>query len=184
MTRRRTATISVITAVSLLISFPLAGGASASNNTDKNAKVLQKPKTSKPQLRLPKDGTRLGIMFIPRLKVRSPMVEGVTDAMFDIGMGHWPGTAMPGKKGNAVYGAHRTAGPAPLFNVERIRKGDSIIILRGLKRTQYKVTSTFIVKPTALWITNQTRNSMLTLFTCHPRHSTKQRYVVQAVLKK
>lgn len=157
---------------------------SQSNRTKKNDTAKDKKQSSRSSVRLPRDGTRLGMMFIPRLKMRSPIVEGVTDPMFDIGMGHWPGTAMPGERGNAVYGGHRTAGPAPLYYVERLKVGDPIVILKGLKRVEYRVISKRIVKPTALWITHQSSGSMLTLFSCHPRGSTKQRYVIQALLKK
>jgi LPXTG-site transpeptidase (sortase) family protein len=151
------------------------------NDTANNA---GSKKSQRSNARLPAEGTRLGMMFIPRLKMRSPIVEGVTDPMFGIGMGHWPGTAMPGERGNAVYGGHRTAGPAPLYYVERLQVGDPIIILKGLKKVEYRVISKRIVKPTALWIAHQSSGSMLTLFSCHPRHSTKQRYVIQALLKK
>ena len=163
---------------------------SESQPRKKTPKKTQKNDTSKnntsqrSSVRLPREGTRLGMMFIPRLKMRSPIVEGVTDPMFDLGIGHWPGTAMPGERGNAVYGGHRTAGPAPLYYVERLQVGDPIIILKGLKKVEYRVISKRIVKPTALWITHQSSGSMLTLFSCHPRHSTKQRYVIQAILKK
>lgn len=163
---------------------------SESKPQTKSPKKTQKNDASKSNqsqrssVRLPREGTHLGMMFIPRLKMRSTIVEGVTDPMFDIGMGHWPGTAMPGERGNAVYGGHRTAGPAPLYYVERLKIGDPIIILKGLKKVEYRVISKRIVKPTALWITHQSSGSMLTLFSCHPRHSTKQRYVIQAILKK
>jgi sortase A len=166
---------------------------SSSNNSSKSNESSKKSKDSasqpkkkqqKSSARFPREGTRLGMMFIPRLKVRSPIVEGVTDPMFDIGMGHWPGTAMPGERGNAVYGGHRTAGPRPLYNVEKLQVGDPIVVVRGLKRHEYRVISKRIVRPTALWITHQSSGSTLTLFTCHPRHSTKQRYVIQAVLRK
>lgn len=150
----------------------------------KNDSAKEKKTSQRSSVRLPREGTRLGMMFIPRLKMRSPIVEGVTDPMFDLGMGHWPGTAMPGERGNAVYGGHRTAGPAPLYYVERLKVGDPIIILKGLKKVEYRVISKRIVKPTALWITHQSSGSMLTLFSCHPRGSTKQRYVIQALLKK
>jgi LPXTG-site transpeptidase (sortase) family protein len=159
---------------------------STKDSSKKSKDSAKQPKKQKKQTsaRFPREGTRLGMMFIPRLKVRSPIVEGVTDPMFDIGMGHWPGTAMPGERGNAVYGGHRTAGPRPLYNVEKMQVGDPIVVLRGLKRHEYRVISKRIVRPTALWITHQSSGSTLTLFTCHPRHSTKQRYVIQAILKK
>jgi sortase (surface protein transpeptidase) len=39
-----------------------------------------------------------------------------------------------------------------------------------------------IVKPTSVWILNQTSDRTLTIFTCHPRGTTRQRYVVVARL--
>lgn len=152
--------------------------------TTKNDSAKEQKKSQGSSARLPREGTRLGMMFIPRLKMRSAIVEGVTDPMFDIGMGHWPGTAMPGERGNAVYGGHRTAGPAPLYYIERLKVGDPIIVLKGLRKVEYRVISKRIVKPTALWITHQSSGSMLTIFSCHPRGSTKERYVIQALLKK
>lgn len=169
---------------------PLAASVGATNvsanETSKNetAKETNNKKQRRSSARLPAEGTHLGMMFIPRLKMRSVIVEGVTDLMFDQGMGHWPGTAMPGERGNAVYGGHRTSGPAPLYYVERLKVGDPIIILKGLKKVEYRVISKRIVKPTALWITHQSSGSTLTIFSCHPRGSTKQRYVIQALLKK
>lgn len=198
----------VLGIASTLIIGPVSASVNASNNSDgvsknetqtesapqpkkttkkkatKNDSAKEKKTSQRSSVRLPREGTRLGMMFIPRLKMRSPIVEGVTDPMFDIGMGHWPGTAMPGERGNAVYGGHRTVGPAPLYYVERLKVGDPIIILKGLKKVEYRVISKRIVKPTALWITHQSSGSMLTLFSCHPRGSTKQRYVIQALLKK
>ena len=198
----------VLGIASTLIIGPVSASANVSNNSDgvsknetqtesvtqpkkttkkkatKNDSAKEKKTSQRSSVRLPREGTRLGMMFIPRLKMRSPIVEGVTDPMFDLGMGHWPGTAMPGERGNAVYGGHRTAGPAPLYYVERLKVGDPIIILKGLKKVEYRVISKRIVKPTALWITHQSSGSMLTLFSCHPRGSTKQRYVIQALLKK
>ena len=191
----RTVTSRTAIAVAFLCSvgvFAVAPSANVSANTnfvtesdvsDKQDSTKEK-KSKPPRTRMISEGTKLGMMFLPSLKVRSPIVEGVTDPMFDLGMGHWPGTAMPGERGNAVYGGHRTAGPAPLYHVDKLKKGDSIIILRGLKRYHYKVTTTFVVKPTAVWITRQSSKSTLTLFSCHPLHSTKRRYIVQASLVK
>lgn len=198
----------VLGIASTLIIGPIGGTANASNTSDdvstsetntesvqqpkkattkkttKNGSTKEQNKSERSSVRLPREGTRLGMMFIPRLKIRSAIVEGVTDPMFDIGMGHWPGTAMPGERGNAVYGGHRTEGPAPLYYIERLKVGDPIIILKGLKKVEYRVISKRIVKPTALWITHQSSGSMLTIFSCHPRGSTKERYVIQALLKK
>lgn len=124
----------------------------------------------------------VGTLLIPRLKLRSPIYFGITDAIFDVGIGHWPGTAKPGKPGNTVLGGHRTGGMMPFLNIQRMKKGDVIVVKVAKKTYRYKVTKTKIVKPTDTWITKQSKNATLTLFACHPPHSIKQRYIVQATL--
>lgn len=124
----------------------------------------------------------LGTLIVPRLKLRAPIYSGIADSVFDMGLGHWPGTAMPGKKGNSVIGGHRTGAMMPFLNIDKMRKGDRIIAKIGRKSFTYKVSKVAIEKPTNMSIVRQTKDSRITLFTCHPPHSIKLRYVVTAVL--
>lgn len=125
----------------------------------------------------------VGTISIPRLNVRQRILSGVTDSVFDMGVGHWPGTALPGQQGNMVLGGHRTAATRPFYDIQKLSVGDAIRIVRGGRTYTYTVSGTKIVKPTATWILKQTPDSTLTLFTCHPRGSIRQRYVVTAKLK-
>lgn len=126
----------------------------------------------------------IGFLIVPRLKLRAPIYSGNTDAIFDVGLGHWPGTAIPGKPGNAVIGGHRTGGQMHFLNIHRLRKGDRISAKIGRKTFNYKVTGTRIVKPSATNIVKRSRDARITLYSCHPPHSIKYRYVVTAVLTK
>ncbi len=126
--------------------------------------------------------TKIGILTIPALRVTSPIYLGITDDVFDKGVGQWPGSARPGRFGNLVLGAHRTSSPRPFSNIDSLRGGDFIFISVGTKRYKYVVTGHSIVKPTSMWITDPTRSATLTLFSCHPKGSVKSRYVVRAVL--
>lgn len=126
---------------------------------------------------------RIGSVSIPRLNLVSPVYSGTTDAVYDMGVGHWPGTAMPGQWGNVVLGGHRTVEPRPFFDIQKLLVGDSIFVTRGRRTHEYVVTRTLVVKPTAVWILNQSAERTLTIFTCHPRGSTRQRYVVMAKLR-
>lgn len=125
----------------------------------------------------------VGTIVIPKLKVRQPILSGVTNAVFDRGVGYWPGTALPGQEGNMVLGGHRTAGARPFYDIQKLAVGDPILITRGGRTFTYLVNGSKIVKPTATWILDQTADSTLTLFSCHPRGSTRQRYVVTATLQ-
>jgi sortase A len=127
-------------------------------------------------------GRHVGSVSIPRLNLTSPIFSGATDAVYNRGIGHWPGSALPGQRGNMVLGGHRTADPRPFYDIQRMAKGDVITVMRGGRSHRYVVTRTMIVKPTSVWILNQTPDRTLTIFTCHPRGTTRQRYVVVARL--
>ena len=126
----------------------------------------------------------IGRLIIPRLRVNEKMYLGISDREFDIGVGKWPGTPRAGQLGNLVIGGHRTTGARPFYNLEKLRRGDVITVVEGKKRVRYKVTNKMIVNPTAMWITKQSTTSTLTLFSCHPKGSTKQRYIIRARLMK
>jgi sortase A len=126
--------------------------------------------------------TRIGTISIPRLGVSQPIYRGVSNNIFDVGVGYWPGTALPGQPGNMVIGGHRTVGARPFYDIQLLRSGDTISVTRRGTTHTYKVTGHRIVKATAMWITDQTPTPTLTLFSCHPRGSTRLRYVVQATL--
>lgn len=126
---------------------------------------------------------RIGNISIPKLNVSQPIYSGVTEKVFDIGIGYWPGTALPGQEGNMVLGGHRTSGARPFYDIQKLAVGDPIIITRGGRKYTYVVNGFRIVKPTATWILNQTSARTLTMFSCHPRGSIRQRYVVTASLQ-
>ena len=124
----------------------------------------------------------IGRLIIPRLRVNEKMYLGITDREFDIGVGKWPGTPLAGDPGNIVIGGHRTSAHRPFYNIEKLRRGDVITLVEGGKRVRYKVTNKMIVKPNAMWVTKQSNDATLTLFSCHPKGSTRLRYIVRATL--
>ena len=125
---------------------------------------------------------QIATIVIGKLKLSAPVFMGVTEAIFDRGVGQWPGTPSPGKNGNLVLGGHRTSGNAPFVNIQLLKSGDIISITANKKTFKYKVTGHSIVKPSAVWITKQTSTPTLTLFSCHPIGKVTHRYVVRAVL--
>ena len=93
-----------------------------------------------------------------------------------------PNTALPGQLGNAVISGHRTTYGAPFFNLERLVPGDRFAVETIIGTHTYEVVELRIVKPTDVWVTNQWEGSWLTLTTCHPKFSSRQRLVVFAEL--
>ncbi|WP_067480063.1 class E sortase [Actinomadura hibisca] len=128
----------------------------------------------------------------PSIALSEPVREGVDEETLYRGVGHYPGTALPGRRGNAVYLGHRTQGHAPFANLDRLHKGDRIVIESLGETFTYRVTQQKIIPPTAQEVLapvpfrpdETARRSVMTLITCHPKGSDLQRLVIMAALVK
>ena len=123
-----------------------------------------------------------GTIWMPRIGVAVPMVEGIDNASLNLGAGHWPGTAMPGQLGNSVIAGHRVSHTKPFRNIHLLEPGDEVVFETADGSFTYHVVSTEIVPPTATWIINPTPDATATLFACHPPGSTRERIVVHLKL--
>ena len=132
-----------------------------------------------------RQATRLGQIVIAKIGLDQPFFEGVDQAAFAHGPGHWPGTAAPGGWGNAVFGGHRTTQAHPFLDMDKLVAGDEIRFVMPTGWTfVYRVTKVFVVSQSAMWITNQQPGRTLTIFTCHPKGSSSERLVTNAVLSR
>lgn len=122
----------------------------------------------------------IGTLSIPRLNVKASIYVGVTNKQFNIGVGEWPGSPLPGTRGNIVIGGHRTSGRRPFANINKLAIGDAIYLSRGTRSYKYVVVESLVVSKTAMWITKPTATATLTLFSCHPVGKTSHRYVIRA----
>jgi sortase A len=125
---------------------------------------------------------KIGDIQIPRIGLVHPLYEGVTLTVIDRGPGHWPGSAVPGQLGNAVFAGHRVTHTHPFLRINELVEGDEIIFKMDNGTFTYKVTGHQIVTPKDVHIVDPTRDATLTLFACHPPHQAIQRYVVRAAL--
>ena len=98
------------------------------------------------------------------------------------GPGHIPGTAYPGQPGNCVISGHRTTYGAPFYRLDRVTPGDLITVTTTTGTHAYQVVQTMVVRPRETWVTEQWQGSWLTLTTCNPRFSARERLVVVARL--
>lgn len=122
----------------------------------------------------------IGEIIIPSLMMSQTLFQGVTLPTLDKGVGWWPGTAMPGHAGNVVLGGHRVSHKKPFRHIDRLAPGDEVYLTTPEGTFVYAVSRTLIVEPTDVWIIDQTPAATLTMFACHPPHSTRQRIVVVA----
>lgn len=128
------------------------------------------------------------------------MFEGVSLRTLKRGPGHMIDTPLPGQAGNAVVSGHRTTYLAPFNRLDELAEGDPIIVETAIGTHVYIVRNPakvipadsylalgdeggwFSVRPTALWVTNAREGAWLTLTTCHPEFSARQRLIVVAEL--
>lgn len=129
---------------------------------------------------VPRASKKLGALLIPALRINTPIYEGVTESQFNIGVGQWPGSPQPGTNGNIVIGGHRTAANRPFANIDKLKNGDEMFLVRNRKKFRYVVSKKLIVTKTAIWIVHPTSTPTLTLFSCHPKGKTSHRYVIRA----
>lgn len=131
---------------------------------------------------VPPEGEAFGEMTIPKIGAELVLFEGVDRATLKNGPGHMPWTPLPGQPGNAVVSGHRTTYGAPFFDLDRLTEGDRIIVETALGSHTYEVRSVEIVAPTDVWVTDPKRGAWLTLTTCHPKFSARQRLIIVAEL--
>ena len=122
------------------------------------------------------------IPSIERLEEGWNVVEGVRRRDLKTGAGHMPWTPLPGQPGNSVISGHRTTYGAPFQELDTLVAGDRIEVDTALGTHVYEVRESIIVKPTEVWVTEPRAGAWLTLTTCDPKFSARQRLVVFAEL--
>ena len=137
-------------------------------------------------------GARIATMRIPRLgsNWRQSVVNGISENNLKKDLGYYPGSALPGAIGNFAVAGHRMTEEQPFRDLDKLVAGDPIVVQLGKKIYVYTVVKTKIAKPTDIReiypvpgnpIAIATK-AMLTLTTCHPKNSAKERLIVNAVL--
>jgi sortase A len=141
-------------------------------------------------------GSGVAVMRIPRLDrsrdrpYAKVVVEGTSVADLKKGPGRLRESGQPGEPGNFVVSGHRTTYGAPFADLDRLRPGDAVVVETRDSWFTYRVTGTEIVSPSAVEVTLpvprqpgvEPTESVLTLTTCHPRYSARQRMIVFAAL--
>ncbi len=139
-------------------------------------------------------GDALTRIKIPALGVDTVVVEGTTPSALRAGAGHYPNTPLPCDAGNVAIAGHRTTYGRPFRDLDRLKPGDSIILETPIGTCTYIVAkaappfrlaegaaAAFSVTPNDLRVIDQDpARSELTLTTCHPKGSARERLVIRA----
>ncbi|WP_158615427.1 class D sortase [Acidipila sp. EB88] len=127
-------------------------------------------------------GTVFGLLRIPAIDLRVPVVEDDDTTSLLRGVGHIRGTALPGGLGTVGLAGHRDTYLRPL---EKIRPQMQVEISRGRAMYRYVVDSTEIVTPEAVRVLDTEDTPALVLVTCYPFHyigAAPMRFIVHAHL--
>jgi sortase A len=134
---------------------------------------------NKPPEVIPKDNT----LVIPRLSMQETIFDGPTAATLNKGVWRRPQTSTPDRGSNTVLVGHRftyTDPEAVFYHLDKVQTGDDIIVYWQQKKYVYKVDKILIVPPTDIEIENPTNEPLLTVYTCTPLWTAKNRLIIQA----
>jgi LPXTG-site transpeptidase (sortase) family protein len=122
-------------------------------------------------------------LIIPKIGVDIPIVDSDNSA-WALNHGAWrmPQTSTPDKGSNTVIAGHRFKYLPPsnltFYLLDKLAVGDKFMIIWSGKLYNYQVTETKIVPPTEVSILDATEKSQVTLLTCDPVFTQKNRLIV------
>jgi sortase A len=117
-------------------------------------------------------------IVIPKIEVDAPIVDGVTWEDLKKGVGHLPGSANPGERGNLYLAAHNDIFGEIFRYLENLEVGDEYFIYAGEQEFRYVVTEKRIIEPTDVEVMLPTTEPVATLQTCYPYLIDTHRLVV------
>ena len=126
----------------------------------------------------------VGRLTILSANVNHYVVFGATSNKLEYGPGYILGTSLPGLGGNFAIAGHRTTYGAPFGNLDKVQMGETIIFQTNTNQYEYRVIDVKIVSPEDNYVLENYGDDRITLTTCHPKFSSRQRLVVIGQLER
>jgi sortase A len=117
-------------------------------------------------------------IVIPKIGVDAPIINGVAWEDLKQGVGHLPGSANPGERGNLYLAAHNDIFGEIFRYLEKLEIGDEYSIYAGEQQYHYVVKEKRIIDPTDVEVMLPTTEPVATLQTCYPYLVDTHRLVV------
>jgi sortase A len=130
----------------------------------------------------PDDGEAVAHISIPAIGLDKVVVQGVEVSDLKKGPGHYVDSPLPGQPGNAAIAGHRTTYGAPFNRIDELKAGDEILVTTLQGSFRYEVREQLIVAPDQVDVLDDFDDNRLTLTSCHPKYSARQRIVVVSAL--
>jgi LPXTG-site transpeptidase (sortase) family protein len=121
-------------------------------------------------------------LIIPSLGLNEVVYTDGTLASLNKGPGWRTKTAKPIDGGNTVIVGHRFtySGASVFYHLDKVKSGEVLALFWEGKEFNYKVREIKVVPATAVEVEANTSNDQLTLYTCTPLWSAKDRLVIVA----
>jgi sortase A len=142
------------------------------------------------------NGESFAVMFVPRFGEGSQrrIAEGTGLDVLNseyLGVGHYPGTQMPGEVGNFAIASHRSAYGGGMHEIEQLQLGDAIYIQTKDGWYTYRFRDFEYVTPDTVDVLAPVphhpeltpTDRIITLTTCNPLYSTDERIIAYGVLE-
>lgn len=173
-----------------MFAYPVGTDVYSRYRQDRLQTVFDDPGTQQAYLeRRIKIGDGLTILRIPRLDITRLVVQGTTPAALRAGVGHYVETPLPGEVGNVGIAGHRTTFGRPFNRLDEMRPGDTVSLETPFAIYTYRAVQPFdghpnpwVVSPDDFSVISQGTGRLLTLTTCHPKGSARQRLILRLAL--
>lgn len=156
---------------------PLAGKAAPAETrpqnqpleTPEHLKRWLQPNSNPPPLTIPDEVVRAATrIVIPSIGVDAPIGEGTDWESLKYKVGHQPGTANPGQRGNMVLAAHNDIYGELFRYLPDVPVGEIITIYAGDEAFRYQITERRIITPDQVEVMLPTTGPTTTLISCYP----------------
>lgn len=122
-------------------------------------------------------------LVVPSLQLNEKIYEGTSTYTVNKGVWRRPSTSTPDQEGNTVLVGHRFTykDPAVFYHLDKVKVGEKLAIYWHKKEYVYEVKETKVVAATAVEIEENTPDKRLTIYTCTPLWTAKDRLVIVAI---
>ena len=144
----------------------------------------------------PADGDPFAVLYVPRFGAdyNRTIAEGTGHNVLNstrLGIGHYPGTQMPGEVGNFAVAAHRSAYGGGMHLIHELQLGDAVYVQTEDGYYTYRYRDMEYVSPASVGVIAPVPHApdatpldrLITLTSCNPLYSTAERIIAYGVLE-
>ncbi len=107
----------------------------------------------------------IGVLNIPKIDAKLPIVEGTDEEQLEVGVGHYTTTAFPGEAEQILLSGHRDT---VFKRFGELEEGDRFIVEMSYGTFEYEMRKTDIVDENNTRVIRSMGEEVLTLSTCYP----------------